>query len=137
MGDVNTVLNELNKIYWKQHDSFTEVERAIEKLDKQLTTICHQLEPVTNRNGLEDTLNQSQNSLTHNGWVMAGERLPTKEEDEHGIVGIVNGYNGNIRFTEDMILLRFNADLQEWWSEDYNIRGCKVVRWFPIPSTEK
>ena len=48
MSDVNTILNEINKVYWKQKDSFTELERGIQKLDKQLTTICHQLETVTN-----------------------------------------------------------------------------------------
>ena len=66
-------------------------------------------------------------------WISVEERLPTKEENEIGLVGIVNGDNGNIGFHDAIILVDYDFDEKEWWSQDFDIEGCKVEYWMPLP----
>ena len=76
--------------------------------------------------------------MKNNKWIY--DRLPTEEENENGIVGIVNGYNGKIRFTNAVILVDYDFDSKEWWSQDFDLTDCKVECWFPVPAyhpTEK
>ena len=72
-----------------------------------------------------------------NGWISVEERLPTRDEEENGIVGIVNGNGVGIRFCDATILLRYDFGENVWWSEDYDIEGCKVTHWMPLPEPPK
>jgi hypothetical protein len=66
-------------------------------------------------------------------WISVEERLPTEEENENGIVGIVSGYNGKIRFRDAIILVDYDFEEKEWWSQDYDLTDCKVKYWMPLP----
>ena len=70
-------------------------------------------------------------------WISFDERLPTLEEQGRGIVGIVNGYNGKIRFENACVLLNYNYIYNEWYSEDYDIQNCKIDYWMPLPEPPK
>ena len=70
-------------------------------------------------------------------WISVDERLPTVEENENGLVGIVNGYNGKIRFTDAIILVDYCFEEKEWWSQDYDLTDCKVEYWMPLPEPPK
>lgn len=70
-------------------------------------------------------------------WISVEERLPTEEENEIGLIGIVNGNNGKIKFIDAIILIEYDFHEKEWWSEDYDLTGCKVDLWFPIPKAPK
>lgn len=70
-------------------------------------------------------------------WISVEERLPTVEENENGLVGIVNGYNGKIRFTDAIILVDYCFEEKEWWSQDYDLTDCKVEYWMPLPEAPK
>ena len=70
-------------------------------------------------------------------WISVDERLPTAEEEERGLVGIVNGHNGKIRFTDAIIFVNYDFDEKEWWSQDYDITDCKVEHWMPLPEAPK
>ena len=69
---------------------------------------------------------------TNNEWIY--DRLPTKEEEKNGIVGIVNGDNGNIKFRSGLILLSYDFNENCWYSEDFDITNCRVECWFPVPA---
>ncbi|MBQ7124915.1 MAG: hypothetical protein IJP16_05005 [Clostridia bacterium] len=68
----------------------------------------------------------------NNGWIY--DRLPTKEEEENGIVGIVNGRNKNINFKNGLIFLSYDFEKNCWDSEDFDITNCRVECWFPVPA---
>lgn len=70
-------------------------------------------------------------------WISVEERLPTAEENDRGLVGIVNGHNGKIGFIDAIILVYYDFEERDWWSEDYNITNCKVEYWMPIPESPK
>lgn len=70
-------------------------------------------------------------------WISVDERLPTVEENENGLVGIVNGYNGKIRFTDAIIFVDYCFEEKEWWSQDYDLTDCKVEYWMPLPEAPK
>ena len=71
------------------------------------------------------------------GWISVDERLPTVEEEERGLVGLVNGYNGKIRFTDAIIFVDYDFGEKEWWSQDYDLTDCKVEYWMPLPEPPK
>lgn len=76
--------------------------------------------------------------VQHGEWIY--DRLPTVEENEHGIVGVVNGHDGNVRFKNAIIFVDYDFNKKEWRSEEYNLINCKVKCWLPIPAyhpTEK
>ena len=66
-------------------------------------------------------------------WISVDERLPTEDENEKGLVGFVNGYNGKIRFTDAIIFVDYDFKEKEWWSQDYDLTDCKVEYWMPLP----
>jgi hypothetical protein len=66
-------------------------------------------------------------------WISVDERLPTETENDRGLVGIVNGYNGKIHFRNAIVLVDYDFSEKEWWSEDYDLTGCEVVYWMPLP----
>lgn len=70
-------------------------------------------------------------------WISVEERLPTKDENDRGIVGIVTGFNGKIRFKDAIILVDYDFDEKEWWSQDYDLTDCKVTHWMPLPEAPK
>ena len=70
-------------------------------------------------------------------WISVEERMPSKAEEDNGIVGIVSGYNGRITFTDAFLFLRYDFEYNAWWSEDYDIEGCKVTHWMPLPEPPK
>ena len=70
-------------------------------------------------------------------WISVEERLPTVEENENGLVGIVNGYNGKVRFTDAIIFVDYCFEEKEWWSQDYDLTDCKVEYWMPLPEAPK
>ena len=86
------------------------------------------------RNKLTEAL---QGYRKQRGWISVGERLPTVEENENGLVGIVNGYNGKIRFADAIILVDYCFEEKEWWSQDYDLTDCKVEYWMPLPEAPK
>ena len=63
--------------------------------------------------------------------------MPTKEENEIGLVGIVNGYNGKIRFEDAIIFVNYDFDEKVWFSWDYDMTNCKVQYWMPLPEPPK
>ena len=69
---------------------------------------------------------------TNNEWIY--DRLPTKEEEKNGIVGIVNGDNGDMKFRNGLILLSYDFNKNCWYSEDFDITNCRVECWFPVPA---
>ena len=76
--------------------------------------------------------------MKDNKWIY--DRLPTEEENNNGIIGIVNGSDGKINFHNGLIFLSYDFDKMYWYSEDYDITNCKVECWFPVPAyhpTEK
>ena len=70
-------------------------------------------------------------------WISVDERLPTAEENDRGLVGIVNGHNGEFGFIDAVILVDYDFEEGEWWSEDYDITNCKVEYWMPLPEPPK
>ncbi len=71
-------------------------------------------------------------------WISVEDRLPTKEEDSnHRIVGVVNGYNGKTRFTDAEIFVRYCHAENAWWSDDYDIEGCTVEKFYVVPQPPK
>ena len=70
-------------------------------------------------------------------WISVDERLPTETENDRGLVGIVNGYNGKIHFRNAIVLVDYDFSEKEWWSEDYELTGCEVVYWMPLPEAPK
>lgn len=63
--------------------------------------------------------------------------MPTEDENEKGLVGFVNGYNGKIRFTDAIIFVDYDFKEKEWWSQDYDLTDCKVEYWMPLPEAPK
>ena len=71
-------------------------------------------------------------------WISVKDRLPTEDEDSnHLIVGVVNGYNGKIRFIDAEISVRYCHKENAWWSDDYDIEGCTVERFYVVPQPPK
>lgn len=70
-------------------------------------------------------------------WIPVSERMPTEEENESLIIGIVNGYNGRIKFNDAAIQVRYDHKEKAWWSENYDIEGCKVSQWYLVPEPPK
>ena len=70
-------------------------------------------------------------------WISVDERLPTAEENDRGLVGIVTGHNGKIGFVDAIILVDYDFEERGWWSEDYDITNCKVEYWMPLPEPPK
>lgn len=68
-------------------------------------------------------------------WI--SDRLPTEEECNRAIVGVVNGYNGRITFTDAEIFVCYDFKEKDWYSEDYDIEGCKVRCWYVLPEPPK
>lgn len=74
------------------------------------------------------------NGVTVQEWISVKDRLPTEDEDRnHRIVGVVNGYNGKIRFTDAEIFVRYCHTENAWWSDDYDIEGCTVEKFYVLP----
>lgn len=70
-------------------------------------------------------------------WISVEERLPTAEEEDRGLVGIVNGHNGKIGFIDAIIFVNYDFEESEWWSSDYDLTNCKVEYWIPLPEAPK
>ncbi len=68
-------------------------------------------------------------------WI--SDRLPTEEECNRAIVGVVNGYNGRITFTDAEIFVCYDFKEKDWYSEDYDIEGCAVRCWYVLPEPPK
>lgn len=68
-------------------------------------------------------------------WI--SDRLPTEDECNRAIVGVVNGYNGRITFTDAEIFVCYDFKEKDWYSEDYDIEGCKVRCWYVLPEPPK
>ena len=78
------------------------------------------------------------NGVTVQEWISVKDRLPTEDEDRnHRIVGVVNGYNGKIRFTDAEIFVRYCHTENAWWSDDYDIEGCTVENFYVLPKPPK
>ena len=78
------------------------------------------------------------NGVTVQEWISVKDRLPTEDEDRnHRIVGVVNGYNGKIRFTDAEIFVRYCHTENAWWSDDYDIEGCTVEKFYVLPKPPK
>lgn len=78
------------------------------------------------------------NGVTVQDWVSVNDRLPTEDEDRnHRIVGVVNGYNGKIRFNDAEIFVRYCHTENAWWSDDYDIDGCAVEKFYVLPHPPK
>lgn len=78
------------------------------------------------------------NGVTVQEWISVKDRLPTEDEDRnHRIIGIVNGYNGKIRFTDAEIFVRYCHTENAWWSDDYDIDGCAVEKFYVLPQPPK
>lgn len=76
--------------------------------------------------------------VTVQEWISVKDRLPTEDEDRnHRIVGVVNGYNGKIRFTDAEIFVRYCHTENAWWSDDYDIEGCTVEKFYVLPKPPK
>ena len=65
-------------------------------------------------------------------WISVEERLPTHEENDRGLVGIVNGHNGKIGFMDAFIFVGYDFDECEWVSDEYDLANCKVDYWMVI-----
>ena len=70
-------------------------------------------------------------------WISVEERLPTVAEQERGLVGIINGFNGKIRFENARVFLNYDYNFNEWYSQDYDIQNCKIECWMPLPEAPK
>ena len=70
-------------------------------------------------------------------WISVKERLPTEEENKGIIVGVVNGHNGRIKFTDAEIFVSYCFEEKAWYSEDYDIEGCEVRCWYAVPEPPK
>ena len=70
-------------------------------------------------------------------WISVDERLPTETENDRGLVGIVNGYNGKIHFRNAIVLVDYDFSEKEWWSEDYDRTVCSIEYWTPLPEAPK
>lgn len=78
------------------------------------------------------------NGVTVQEWISVKDRLPTEDEDSnHRIVGVVNGYNGKTRFIDAEIFVRYCHTENAWWSDDYDIEGCTVERFYVVPQPPK
>lgn len=78
------------------------------------------------------------NGVTVQEWISVKDRLPTEDEDRnHRIIGVVNGYNGKIRFTDAEIFVRYCHTENAWWSDDYDIDGCAVEKFYVLPQPQK
>lgn len=76
--------------------------------------------------------------VTVHEWISVKDRLPTEDEDSnHRIVGVVNGYNGKIKFTDAEIFVRYCHTENAWWSDDYDIDGCAVEKFYVLPKPPK
>ena len=90
----------------------------------------------TERNFLADHL--IDNGVTVQEWISVKDRLPTEDEDSNCIIiGVVNGYNGKIRFTDAEIFVRYCHTENAWWSIDYDIYGCAVEKFYVVPQPPK
>lgn len=76
-------------------------------------------------------------SIQSNKWISVDERLPTVEEQSRGLVGIINGFNGKIRFENARVFLNYDYNFNEWYSQDYDIQNCKIECWMPLPEAPK
>lgn len=70
-------------------------------------------------------------------WISVKERLPDAAQGEDCVLGFVNGYNGQITFTDAYLFVKYDYAENAWWSEDYDIEGCKVTHWMPLPEPPK
>lgn len=70
-------------------------------------------------------------------WISVEERLPTAEENDRGLVGIVNGHNGKIGFIDAIIFVDYDFEEREWWSTNYDITNCRVKYWMLLPEPPK
>lgn len=71
------------------------------------------------------------------GWISVDERLPTVEEQARGLVGIISGYNGKIKFENARVFLNYDYNYNEWYSQDYDIQNCKIECWMALPEPLK
>ena len=78
-----------------------------------------------------------QGNRKQSGWISVEDRLPTLEEKDIGLVGIVNGNNGKIRFMDAIICVDYDFDEKKWFSWDYDLTDCKVEYWMPLPEAPK
>lgn len=78
------------------------------------------------------------NGVTLQKWIPVSERLPTEAEDKNQrLVGVVNGDKGNVCFIDAPIFVRYSHEEKVWWSDEYDIEGCKVLYWMPLPEPPK
>ena len=70
-------------------------------------------------------------------WISVEERLPTHEENDQGLVGIVNGHNGKIGFIDAFIFVNYDFDECKWFSDEFDLANCKVDYWMVIPILTK
>lgn len=71
------------------------------------------------------------------GWISIEERLPTEEENEDGIVGVVYGRNNNIIFEGAYLLVEYDFEEKMWWCNEYDIYNCKITHWMSLPKLHK
>ena len=108
-----------------------------DKLCENLTLMANTQEPYK-RNTILGVVSTIQNTKTadvvpREKWISVEDRLPTEEENDRGLVGIVNGHNGKIGFHDAIIFVDYDFEVKEWWSKDYNLIGCTVEFWMPLP----
>lgn len=117
-------------------------EKQIEEMAEELRHSCEG-ECFKNKDGFVDCevckalLLYNAGYRKQRGWISVEERLPTVEENENGLVGIVNGYIEKIRFTDAIILVDYCFEEKEWWSQDYDLTDCEVEYWMPLPESPK
>lgn len=94
-------------------------EIAVAALREQLATNCHQLEPVTNRNGLT-------------GWISVEDRLPPDEKTVLAYYGYdIDGSGGSgLMFVGTLCYFCFDPDPH--WQHAGN--GLFVTHWIPLPA---
>lgn len=103
---------------------------------------CHYTEALgTEERELADAINEilphyvALREQEQSKWI--SDRLPTEEESERVIIGVANGDNGRITFTDAEIFVKYDFEEKVWWSVDYNIEGCEVKYWYVLPEPPK
>ena len=111
-----------------------EMAKDICRVKQSCNDVCH---PINSCRALKYAERFYNAGYRKQEWISVDERLPTVEEEERGLVGIVNGYNGKIRFMDAIIFVNYDFDEKEWWSQDYDLTDCKVEYWMPLPEAPK
>lgn len=110
------------------------------KKERQIEEMARVIAEVQYLGGLEQKVAQilfEKGYRKQSEWISVEERLPTHEENDQGLVGIVNGHNGKIGFMDAFIFVDYDFDECEWFSDEYDLANCKVDYWMVIPIPTK